>query len=78
MDQAKQFRNEGELNLTALIARLESNIINLKDQPKVTQYSSGASNWTYCLSYPLENVAVREITLRHTSAGTKGKGCTQR
>lgn len=37
--------------------------------PGVTQYSGGASNWTYCLRYP-----DREFILRRAPAGTKAKG----
>lgn len=41
----------------------------LQDEPVVTQYSGGASNWTYCLSYP-----GKELILRRAPAGTKAKG----
>ena len=37
--------------------------------PEVSQYSGGASNWTYCLTYP-----EHEIILRCAPAGRKAKG----
>jgi aminoglycoside phosphotransferase (APT) family kinase protein len=40
-----------------------------KGNMKVTQYSGGASNWTYCLSF--DNV---ELILRRPPAGTKARG----
>jgi aminoglycoside phosphotransferase (APT) family kinase protein len=74
IDQAGQVRKGEELNLKALVPWLESHIPSLKGEPTVTQYSGGASNWTYCLSYPTEEGAVREVILRRGPAGTKAKG----
>jgi aminoglycoside phosphotransferase (APT) family kinase protein len=77
IDKASQVRKGEELNLTGLIPWLESNIPSLKGEPTVTQYSGGASNWTYCLSYPTEEGeegAVHEVILRRGPAGTKAKG----
>jgi aminoglycoside phosphotransferase (APT) family kinase protein len=73
-DKAGQVRKGEELNLTALIPWLESNIPSLKGIPKVTQYSGGASNWTYCLSYPPTDGNVCEVILRRAPSGTKAKG----
>jgi aminoglycoside phosphotransferase (APT) family kinase protein len=74
IDKAGQVRKAEELNLTALIPWLESNIPSLKGRPKVSQYSGGASNWTYCLSYPQEDGEVRDVILCRAPAGTKAKG----
>jgi aminoglycoside phosphotransferase (APT) family kinase protein len=80
INKAGRVRKGEELNLTGLIPWLESNIPSLKGEPTVTQYSGGASNWTYCLSYPTEEggeggeSAVHEVILRRGPAGTKAKG----
>lgn len=58
-----------ELDLKKLNPWLLSNIDGLSGEPKVTQYSGGRSNWTYCLSYP-----DRDVVLRRAPAGTKAKG----
>lgn len=58
-----------ELDLTNLNPWLQAQISGLSGTPEVTQYSGGASNWTYCLSYP-----EREVVLRRAPAGTKAKG----
>lgn len=68
-DQASEVRKGEELNLDTLSPWLQQNIAELSGTPKVTQYSGGASNWTYCLTY-----ANREIILRRAPAGTKAKG----
>lgn len=74
IDTAGQVRKGEELHLTKLIPWLENNILNLKGQPKVTQYAGGASNWTYCLSYTHQDATNRDVILRRAPAGTKAKG----
>jgi len=58
-----------ELDLVTLNPWLLTQIEGISGVPEVTQYSGGASNWTYCLAY-LE----RELVLRRAPAGTKAKG----
>ena len=58
-----------ELDLDRLNPWLLEQVEGLSGIPKVTQYSGGASNWTYCLSY-----REREVILRRAPAGTKAKG----
>lgn len=58
-----------ELDLSKLNPWLHEQIPGLSGVPEVTQYSGGASNWTYCLSYP-----ERDVVLRRAPAGTKAKG----
>ena len=48
---------------------LQQRVNGLAGLPAITQYSGGASNWTYCLSYP-----DAEFILRRAPAGTKAKG----
>lgn len=68
-DQAGPVRSGEELDLTRLNPWLHKQIDGLSGEPVVTQYSGGASNWTYCLSYPQ-----REVILRRAPAGKKAKG----
>ena len=69
LDKAGNVRSGEELDSNAVHQWLIANNIDLVGEPKITQYSGGASNWTYCLSY--DN---REIILRRAPAGTKAKG----
>jgi aminoglycoside phosphotransferase (APT) family kinase protein len=47
---------------------LRANVAGLSGVPRVTQYSGGASNWTYRLEYE-----TRDLVLRRPPAGTKAK-----
>lgn len=69
IDKAGSVRSGEELDLSQLAPWLSERIEGLSGQPEVTQYSGGASNWTYCLSYP-----DKELILRRAPAGTKAKG----
>jgi len=57
-----------ELNVPAVDAWLKALVPSLEGTPEVTQYSGGASNWTYRLKY-----ANRDLVLRRPPAGTKAK-----
>lgn len=57
-----------ELNAAAVTAWLRTVDPGIEGEPKVTQYSGGASNWTYRLEY-----ANRDLVLRRPPAGTKAK-----
>lgn len=74
LDAAGSVREGEELPIQPLTQWLKQNILQdsgsyLEGEMKVTQYSGGASNWTYCLSF--DN---KEIILRRPPAGTKAKG----
>lgn len=69
VDVAGKVRPGEELNLDKLNPWLLNNISGISGVPTVTQYSGGASNWTYCLTYPEQ-----ELILRRAPAGTKAKG----
>lgn len=72
VDAAGKVRAGEELDLSRLNPWLLEQLGQLEEidgTPDVTQYSGGASNWTYCLSYP-----EREFVLRRAPAGTKAKG----
>lgn len=69
LDHAKNVRRGEELDTAAVDQWLKSQLPELKGEASVTQYSGGASNWTYCLDYPDQS-----LILRRAPAGTKAKG----
>lgn len=76
IDKAGNVRKGEELDVEKVDAWLKANLqgddgvaLALEGVPSVKQYSGGASNWTYCLSY--NN---KELILRRAPAGTKAKG----
>ena len=69
LDSAKAVRDGEQLNMPTLTHWLSQHLAELDSIPDVTQYSGGASNWTYCLSFPGQ-----EIILRRAPEGTKAKG----
>lgn len=69
LDQAKKVREGEELNVKNVDDWLKGQLDDLSGQPTVTQYSGGASNWTYCLDYP-----EKSLILRRAPNGTKAKG----
>lgn len=69
LDKANSVRPGEELDIAKVDAWLKGILPELQGTPGVTQYSGGASNWTYCLTYD-----DRELILRRAPAGTKAKG----
>jgi aminoglycoside phosphotransferase (APT) family kinase protein len=57
-----------ELDVRAVDRWLRTVLPDLDGTPEVTQYSGGASNWTYRLRYP-----TRDLVLRRPPAGTKAR-----
>jgi aminoglycoside phosphotransferase (APT) family kinase protein len=57
-----------ELDTAAVDAWLRTQIEGLSGEPRVTQYSGGASNWTYRLQYDSH-----DLVLRRPPKGTKAK-----
>ena len=70
-DQAGAVRAGEELDLAAVDAWLKGQVPSLEGTPEVTQYSGGASNWTYRLKYPH-----RDLILRRPPSGTKAKSAS--
>lgn len=68
IDVAGQVRDGEGLPIATLDPWLKSHIDGLAGDPEVTQYSGGASNWTYRLAYPSH-----DLILRRPPAGTKAK-----
>ena len=69
VDQANEVRAGEELIVETIHPWLLKQGLSLDGQPLITQYSGGASNWTYCLAY--DNT---ELILRRAPKGTKAKG----
>ena len=57
-----------ELDLEALGRWMQEALPEITGTPRVTQFSGGASNWTYGLAYP-----EHDLVLRRPPAGTKAK-----
>jgi len=87
IDKANSVRVGEELDVGAVHNWLEENIRassplsaairSSNSLPNITQYSGGASNWTYCLDYQSSDQNQSEQTsliLRRAPAGTKAKG----
>lgn len=69
VDQARAVRRGEELDIEAVDRWLKSQLTGISGAPTVSQYSGGASNWTYCLTYPEQS-----LILRRGPEGTKAKG----
>lgn len=68
IDAAGAVRAGEELDLARLDPWLKEQLPGLRGQPRLTQYSGGASNWTYRLEYDND-----DLILRRPPAGTKAK-----
>lgn len=68
-DAGGAVRRGEELDLAAIEAWLRAEGFDLDGDAEVTQFSGGASNWTYRLKY-----ANRDLILRRPPAGTKARG----
>ena len=66
VDVGGAVRQGEELDIAAVDAWLKAQVPDLRGAPEITQYSGGASNWTYRLKYP-----DRDLILRRPPAGTK-------
>jgi aminoglycoside phosphotransferase (APT) family kinase protein len=67
-DAAGPVRPGEELDVAALDAWLKQRLLGLAGAPRVTQFTGGASNWTYRLEYEGD-----DLVLRRPPAGTKAK-----
>ncbi|MGY6630267.1 MAG: phosphotransferase family protein [Wenzhouxiangella sp.] len=68
LDQPRDVREEDAFDLQAVDAWLKQAVPGLAGQPELAQFSRGASNLTYRLSYP-----GRDLILRRPPPGTKAK-----
>lgn len=69
IDSGSAVRQGEELDTQAVTAWLRTQGMTLSDTPELTQFSGGASNWTYRLKYP-----EADLILRRPPKGTKAKG----
>ncbi len=69
LDTAGDIRAGESLDVGAVDGWLKQQLPGLSGAPAVTQYSGGASNWTYRLQYP-----AHDLILRRPPSGTKAKG----
>ncbi len=65
---ASKVRPGEELDVAAVDAWLKPRVQGLEGSPRLTQYSGGASNWTYRLEYDSH-----DLVLRRPPAGTKAR-----
>ncbi len=68
IDRAGAVRAGEELDTAAVSQWLREQGVALDGEPRVTQFSGGASNWTYRLEY-----ANRDLILRRPPSGTKAR-----
>ncbi len=68
LDAPRTVRPGEELAVAAVDAWLKPRVPWLSGTPRVSQYTGGASNWTYRLLYP-----GHDLVLRRPPAGTKAK-----
>ncbi|MBT2747488.1 MULTISPECIES: phosphotransferase family protein [unclassified Lysobacter] len=67
-EDARAARSGEELDGVAVDAWLKARLPHLRGTPQVTQYTGGASNWTYRLQYDND-----DLILRRPPAGKKAK-----
>jgi aminoglycoside phosphotransferase (APT) family kinase protein len=67
-ERAGAVRPGEEIDVAAVHAFLAPHLPGLAGAPRVTQYTGGASNWTYRLEYP-----GHDLVLRRPPAGTKAR-----
>lgn len=68
VDRPRALRDEDRFDVEAVDAWLKEHVDGLEGQPEVRQFSRGASNLTYLLSY-----RNRDLILRRPPPGTKAK-----
>ena len=72
LDKGGEVREGEELDAKAVSDWLREQGINIEGEPTVTQFSGGASNWTYRLQYNGEGTD-QDLILRRPPKGTKAK-----
>ena len=76
LDKGGAVRAGEELNAKAVSEWLRNQGIDIEGEPTVTQFSGGASNWTYRLQYNSQNDSEsknQDLILRRPPKGTKAK-----
>ena len=76
LDKGGAVRAGEELNAKAVSEWLRNQGVEIEGEPTVTQFSGGASNWTYRLQYNSQNDSEgksQDLILRRPPKGTKAK-----
>lgn len=68
-DLERPQRQGEELDLDRLLSWIETQSLNFKGNPAITQFSGGASNWTYRLQFENQDVILRRAPLGKKAAG---------
>ncbi|CAL2081577.1 Predicted aminoglycoside phosphotransferase [Tenacibaculum sp. 190524A05c] len=68
-DLEKQQRSGEELDLHILLPWIKNHIPTIDDNPTITQFSGGASNWTYRLKFDQHDIILRRAPLGKKAAG---------
>lgn len=68
-DLEKPQRSGEELDLEKLIPWLKQYLPDIDENPTITQFSGGASNWTYRLKFEHQDVILRRAPLGKKAAG---------
>ncbi|WP_372815318.1 phosphotransferase family protein [Psychrobacter sp.] len=72
LDKGGEVREGEELDAKAVSSWLRAQSVDIEGEPTVTQFSGGASNWTYRLQYEGEGKS-QDLILRLPPKGTKAK-----
>ncbi len=72
LDKGGEVREGEELDAQAVSNWLREQGVDIEGEPTVTQFSGGASNWTYRLQYEGEGTD-QDLILRRPPKGTKAK-----
>ena len=72
IDRGQQVRNEEAFDVDAVTSWLTTKVENLEGRPEVTQFTGGASNWTYRLDYTAQDEQ-HDFILRRAPSGTKAR-----
>ncbi|MCL5051166.1 MAG: phosphotransferase family protein [Firmicutes bacterium] len=70
IDQGQQVRSAEAFDPAPVTAWLQGKVEGLQGEPEVTQFTGGASNWTYRLDY---GTPAHDYVLRRAPAGTKAR-----
>jgi aminoglycoside phosphotransferase (APT) family kinase protein len=68
IDKANKVREKEQLPLDKVDAWLKANIPTVSGTPEITQYTGGASNWTYRIKYDSHDLILRQSTSRNQSS----------
>lgn len=65
----KQQRPGEELDMDRLLPWIEKKVSGIDGEPKITQFSGGASNWTYRLQFESKDLILRRAPLGKKASG---------